>query len=44
MVYSNKKGIWDLLNKAAKTSQELSVNNSPLLEAVINEIFGTLSI
>ncbi|MFX0179058.1 MAG: tetratricopeptide repeat protein [Candidatus Hodarchaeota archaeon] len=40
----NKKEIWDILNKAAKTSQELSVNNSPLLGAVINEIFGMLSI
>ncbi|MHA2283239.1 MAG: tetratricopeptide repeat protein [Promethearchaeota archaeon] len=35
-----KKEIWDLLNKAAKTSLELSVNNSPLLGTVINEIFG----
>ena len=40
----NKKEIWDILNKAAKTSQELSVNSSPLLGAVVNEIFGVLSI
>jgi tetratricopeptide (TPR) repeat protein len=35
-----KKEIWDHLNKAAKTSQELTVNSSPLLGVVINEIFG----
>ncbi|MFX1457639.1 MAG: tetratricopeptide repeat protein [Promethearchaeota archaeon] len=40
----NEVKIWDLLNKAAKASQELNVNNSPLLEAIINEIFGCLSI
>ncbi|MFX1492759.1 MAG: tetratricopeptide repeat protein [Promethearchaeota archaeon] len=40
----NKKEIWDTLNKAAKTSQELSVNNSPLLRVVVNKIFGVLSI
>ncbi len=39
-----KKEIWDLLHKAVKTSQELSVNNSPLLGTVINEIFGVPSI
>jgi hypothetical protein len=40
----NKKEIWEILIKAAKTSQELSVNNSPLLRAVVNKIFGVLSI
>ncbi|MFX1460824.1 MAG: tetratricopeptide repeat protein [Promethearchaeota archaeon] len=40
----NKKEIWDLLNKAAKTSQELSINSSLLLGAVVNDIFGALSI
>jgi len=39
----NKKEIWDTLNKAAKTSQELSVNNSPLLGAVVKETFRVLS-
>jgi tetratricopeptide (TPR) repeat protein len=39
----NEKEIWDILNKAAKTSHELSVDSSPLLEAVVNEIFGVLS-
>jgi len=40
----SKKEIWDILNKAAKTFQVLSVNSSPLLGAVVNEIFGVLSI
>jgi len=40
----NEKQIWDILNKAAKTSQELSVNSSPLFGAVVSEIFGVLSI
>jgi hypothetical protein len=39
----NEKEIWDLLNKAVKTSGELSVKSSPLLETVVNEIFGELS-
>lgn len=36
----NKKEIWDMLNKAAKNSQELSVNSSPLLGAIVTRIFG----
>jgi hypothetical protein len=36
----NKKEIWEILIKAAKTSQELNINNSPLLRAVVNKIFG----
>jgi len=39
-VIRNEKEIWDILNKAAKTSQELSVNSSPLLGAAVTEIFG----
>ncbi|MFX0081696.1 MAG: tetratricopeptide repeat protein [Candidatus Hodarchaeota archaeon] len=39
----NKKEIWDMLNKAAKSFQELNVNSSPLLGAIVNEIFGELS-
>ncbi|MFX0178014.1 MAG: tetratricopeptide repeat protein [Candidatus Hodarchaeota archaeon] len=40
----NKKEIWDAINKAAKISQELNINSSPQLRAVVNEIFGILSI
>ncbi|MFX1490092.1 MAG: tetratricopeptide repeat protein [Promethearchaeota archaeon] len=39
-----EKEIWDLLNKAAKTSGELSIESSPILEQVVNKIFGVLSI
>ena len=34
-----KSEIWEELNKAAKTSQELNVDNLPLLGTVVNEIF-----
>ncbi|MHA1915567.1 MAG: hypothetical protein ACW990_07895 [Promethearchaeota archaeon] len=40
----DKKEIWDMLNNAAQSSQELSVNSSSLLGAVVNEIFGELSV
>ncbi|MFX0039132.1 MAG: tetratricopeptide repeat protein [Candidatus Heimdallarchaeota archaeon] len=39
----NKKEIWSILNKAAETSQELNVNNSPFLRTLVNKIFGKLS-
>ena len=35
-----KSEIWEELNKAAKTSQELNVDNLPLLGTVVNEIFA----
>ncbi|MFW9781806.1 MAG: tetratricopeptide repeat protein [Candidatus Heimdallarchaeota archaeon] len=39
----NKKDIWDTLIKSTKTFRELDVNNTPLLGAAVNEIFGELS-
>jgi hypothetical protein len=35
----NREEIWAILNKAAKATQELSVSSSPLLGAIVNEIF-----
>ncbi|MFX1456845.1 MAG: tetratricopeptide repeat protein [Promethearchaeota archaeon] len=35
----NKSEIWEKLNNAVKTSQELNIDNLPLLGTVVNEIF-----
>ncbi|MFX1451476.1 MAG: tetratricopeptide repeat protein [Promethearchaeota archaeon] len=38
-IIKSKSEIWEKLNKAARTSQELNVNTLPLLGAIVNEIF-----
>ncbi|MFX0030781.1 MAG: hypothetical protein ACFE8B_16330 [Candidatus Hermodarchaeota archaeon] len=40
----NKKEVWEILNNAANTNRELNISSSPLLEDIVYQIFGVLSV